>query len=137
MTTYETALGAVKETEDRRQLQRALLDVIRELNGAPETGKFGPSAPPTPKMKPQPNKARLTLCIMASMVLGPLCQHFVGWGPSLLYSVGWCGIFAITGVMLKPEDAVPTEENKKGLWYRIRPYLFPALYWSQDKQKEA
>ena len=44
------------------------------------------------------------MCIMLAMVLGPATNYMVGWGPSILYSCGWCGVFAVTGIMIKPEE---------------------------------
>jgi hypothetical protein len=43
---------------------------------------------------------------------------------------------AASGVLIKPDKPYEEEEQKEGLWYRMRPYLFPALYWNQAKKED-
>jgi len=131
LTTYEQGLKAVEDKDGRTALQGQLMEMVKEVakDEKSAAGMFGPQKP---MKKQQPNKARLTLCIMASMILGPVTSHFVQYGPALLYSVAWCLLFAVTGVLIKPEETV-VEPQSQGWWYKLRPYIFPALYWNQDK----
>ena len=144
LETYQVGLEQVKDLDERKQLQRAMMSVLKEQvaaendKGDPTTSsgafqadpRFGPKAKP---QRMQPQKARLTICILLAMMLGPATNYVVGWGPSLMYSICWCAAMAAGGIMIVPEKEAEAPVDKGGWWYRLRPWLFPALYWNQHK----
>merc|ERR1711970_923905 len=84
----------------------------------------------------KPSRPRIMACLMFSLFLGHVTNYVLGRGWPIVYMVIYCIILSATGIMLKPveeEEKVAGPKPKKSWWRKVRPWLFPILYWSERK----